>query len=136
MCSKASSSNKSRIIHGVVYEICSNCHKPIRGTGRTLGGTAVWVTKNFVKDKKIVEFSDQWRQLCEAVGFKTLHEHRALLVRKNGSSYTMDGGIVEHTKSSKSFFRRLSESKGSPKIDFESVWCMVKLPPDCHLDEV
>ena len=90
------------------------------------GGHAVWVTKRFVKKGKIVEFSDQWRQLCEAVGFKTLHWHRALLVRENGKSHTMDGKVIEHKTESKSFFRRLAEKKGSPRIDWEDVLCMVK----------
>lgn len=86
------------------------------------GGHAVWVVKNYVKKKEMVPFSDQWRQLCEAVGFETLHEHRALLV--HATSLTLDGKEVH--KESKSFFRRLAEKKGSPRIDFETVWCMVK----------
>lgn len=86
------------------------------------GGHAVWVVKNYVKKKEMVPFSDQWRQLCEAVGFETLHEHRALLV--HATSFTLDGGEVH--KESKSFFRRLAEKKGSPRINHETVWCMVK----------
>lgn len=86
------------------------------------GGHAVWVVKNYVKKKELVPFSDRWRQLCEAVGFETLHEHRALLV--HATSLTLEGGKVH--KESKSFFRRLAEKKGSPRIDHETVWCMVK----------
>ena len=86
------------------------------------GGHAVWVVKNYVKKKELVPFSDQWRQLCEAVGFETLHEHRALLV--HATSLTLDGREVH--KESKSFFRRLAEKKGSPRIDYETVYCMVK----------
>jgi len=90
------------------------------------GGHAVWVCKDFVRNKERVPFSDQWRQLCEAAGFVTVHQHLALLVRSRGKSLTLDGGIVEHSTSSKSFFRRLAESKGSPRIDWEVVWCMEK----------
>jgi hypothetical protein len=90
------------------------------------GGHAVWVCKNFIKDKKEVQFTDQWRQLCEAVGFVTLHEHHALLSRHRGTSITLDGERIKHVTSSKSFFRRLCEAKGSPPIDFESVLCMGK----------
>jgi len=90
------------------------------------GGHACWVCKDFVKNKERVSFTDQWRQLCEAVGFVTVHEHRALLVRRLGKSQTLEGGTVEHTKESKSFFRRLAEKKGSPRIDWETVWCMEK----------
>lgn len=87
---------------------------------------AVWVVKDYVKNKQRVPFSDQWRQLCEAVGFVALHEHHAMLVHHKGKSHTLEGGIVEHITESKSFFRRLAEKKGSPHIDYETVFCMVK----------
>lgn len=88
----------------------------------TPGGYAVWVVKDYVKNKQRVPFSDQWRQLCEAVGFITLHEHHATLVL--AKQQHMDGHVVK--KESKSFFRRLAEKKCSPRIDFETVFCMVK----------
>lgn len=100
----------------------------VEQTYKTLapGGHAVWVVKDFVKGGKIVPFSDQWRQLCEAVGFVTLHEHHALFTRSFGTSHTLEGGEVKHVKSSKSFFRRVAEKKGSPPIDFEVILCMEK----------
>jgi hypothetical protein len=90
------------------------------------GGHAVWVVKDYVKNKQIVPFSDQWRQLCEAAGFETLHEHHAMLVHHRGTQHTLEGGTVERKTESKSFFRRLAEKKGSPRIDYETVFCMVK----------
>lgn len=87
------------------------------------GAHAVWVVKNYVKAKKIVPFCDQWRQLCEAAGFETLHEHRAMLV--HGVQQKLDGG--EHRHESKSFFRRLAEKNGSPRVDYEVVYCMRKI---------
>lgn len=90
------------------------------------GAHAVWVVKDYVKGGKRVPFCDQWRQMCEAVGFTTLHEHHAMLVRHNGTSVTLEGEIIEHKTESKSFFRRLAEKKGSPPIDYEVVYCMVK----------
>lgn len=90
------------------------------------GAHAVWVVKGFVKNKQLVDFPGQWRQLCEAAGFVTVHEHHALLVNHKGSSHTLEGGIVEHKTEAKSFFRRLAESKGSPPIDYETVLCMEK----------
>jgi hypothetical protein len=90
------------------------------------GGHAVWVVKDYVKNKKVVPFCDQWRQLCEAVGFVTVHEHRAMLVHHKGSQHTLDGGMVERKTESKSFFRRLAEKNGSPRIDWETIYCMVK----------
>ncbi len=90
------------------------------------GGHAIWVVKDYVKNKQRVPFCDQWRELCETVGFIALHEHHAMLVRHNGTSLTLDGERVEHKVESKSFFRRLSEKKGSPRIDWETVLCMEK----------
>jgi len=92
----------------------------------TPGGHAVWVCKDYVKAKHIVPFSDQWRQLCEAVGFVTLHEHHAMLVHHRGTQHTLDGGEVTYKTESKSFFRRLAEKKGSPRIDWETIYCMEK----------
>jgi len=90
------------------------------------GGHACWVVKDYVKNKQVVPFSDQWRQLCEAVGFETLHEHRAMLVHHKGKQGMLEGGVHEVKTESKSFFRRLAEKKGSPRIDWEVVWCMRK----------
>jgi len=90
------------------------------------GGHAAWVVKDFVRNKERVAFSDQWRQLCEAVGFVTLHEHHALLVHHKGTSLTLEGEVVEHKTESKSFFRRIAEKRGSPRVDWEVVYCMVK----------
>lgn len=90
------------------------------------GGHSVWVVKDYVRSWEVVPFCDQWRRLCEAVGFVTLHEHHAELNRHKGTHYTLDGGKHVEIKSSKGFFRRLREAKGSPAIDFEVVFCMVK----------
>jgi hypothetical protein len=90
------------------------------------GGHAVWVCKDFVQNHERVPFCDRWRQLCEAVGFTTVHEHHASLVREKGSSQTLEGGTVRHKTESKSLFRRIAENKGAPRIDFEVVFCMVK----------
>jgi hypothetical protein len=85
-------------------------------------GKACWVVKDFVKNKARAPFCDQWRQLCEAVGFVTLHEHHAMLVHR--VEHDFDG--KEKRGESKSFFRRLAENKGSPRIDYEIVFCMEK----------
>lgn len=90
------------------------------------GAHAVWVTKRYIKDKKIVEFTEQWIALCESIGFKTLHIHRAMLVKHNGTSLTLEGEKIEHKTEYISFFRRLAQKNGSPRIDWEDVTCMVK----------
>ena len=73
------------------------------------GGHAVFVVKDYVRKGKRVPFADQWRQLCEAVGFRTLHCHRALLVEDNGTQGRTDGSETRLRTERKSFFRRLSE---------------------------
>lgn len=90
------------------------------------GGHAVFVVKAFVRNKQIVDFPAQWAQLCEAVGFRLVHHHRALLTEEHGTQTTFHGEDKTLTIARKSFFRRLAESKGSPRIDWESVLCFEK----------
>lgn len=92
------------------------------------GGHATWVLKDYVKGGKRVEFCKQWQQMCEAVGFVTLHEHHATFTRNRGVSTTdmVSGEVVSKEKRSVSFFRRVAEKKGSLKIDYEVVMCMQK----------
>jgi hypothetical protein len=88
---------------------------------------AIWVLKGFIRKKTYVDFPDQWRQLCESLGFRTLHWHRAWLVEPGETQVNLLGEKdVDYTKERKSFFRRLAEKKGSPRIDFEVVLCMLR----------
>jgi hypothetical protein len=89
------------------------------------GGTAVWVVKAFVRDKKVVDFPGDWRKLCERVGFETLCEIHASLVAEETKSHLFDGEVTTR-RERKSFFRRLAEKKGSPPIDYETVYFMRK----------
>lgn len=89
------------------------------------GGWAVWVVKTFVRDRKIVDFPGDWRRLCEAVGFKTVKEVHAMLVQEERRPHLFDGERVVR-RERKSFFRRLAETKGSPRVDWETVWFMRK----------
>lgn len=93
------------------------------------GGHAIWVVKDYVKGGRVIPFSDRWRQLCEAAGFETLHEHHAMLVHSHGKQISLEGEVIERTTESKSFFRRLAEKRGSPRIDYETVYCMIKPAP-------
>lgn len=79
------------------------------------GGHAVWVVKDYVKNKQRVPFCQQWQQMCEAVGFVTLHEHHALLVRHQEVTKTdmFTGEVTSEAKSSKSFFRRIAEKRSA-----------------------
>lgn len=105
----------SRLIVEQVYQVL----KP--------GGVAIWVTKSFVRKGERVDFPGQWRQLCEAVGFETLHEHRAHLVEERGAQYTLDGELEQRQVKRMSFFRRLHAQKYPHlSIDWETVLCMRK----------
>lgn len=90
------------------------------------GGVAIWVVKDFIRNKERVEFSQQWAALNEACGFEWLHEHRCWVVEDRGTQlgfFEDEDRIVER----KSFFRRLYESKyPDNRIDWESVLCMRK----------
>jgi SAM-dependent methyltransferase len=86
-------------------------------------GRVIWVVKDYVSKGKLIPFSDRWVTLCESIGFKVACWHHAMVVKKI-PQHTFDGSEI--TKNKKSFFRRLHEQKGSPKIDWENVVCMVK----------
>ena len=90
------------------------------------GAHAVWVLKRFVRDGAIVEFPQQWAKLCETLGFRIIHWHRAMLIEDHGTQFAIDGNHKRHIKKRASFFRRLAEAKGSPAIDWEDVVCMEK----------
>lgn len=102
-------------------QILEQLHQVIRP-----GGHAIFVVKDFVRKKQRVPFGDQWRQLCEAAGFVCLHHHRAQLVERYGAQTSLTGETSTVEIHRKSFFRRLAEKKGSPAIDYESVYCFVK----------
>jgi hypothetical protein len=90
------------------------------------GGHSVWVVKNYIKDKELILFCDQWRALCESCGFKTIHMHKAWMVKNMGTQISLDGEYIQKERQYKSFFRVLNEKKGAPRIDWEIVWCMEK----------
>ena len=85
------------------------------------GAVAVWVLKGFIRDKEYVDFPDQWRQLCESCGFQTEEWIRAWLIEERGTQYDLLGEKHTKTVQRKSFFRRLTERNGSPRIDYEVV---------------
>lgn len=88
----------------------------------------MWIVKAFVRDKQIVDFPRDWRWLCESVGFETVQEARAMLVTALGDRDLFEPDRVR-TRSRKSFFRRLSEKKGAPPIDWETVVFTRKVSP-------
>lgn len=101
-------------------QIVSECYHILRP-----GSYAVWVCKNFVRKKKIVPFSDDWQRLCESCGFVAVERIKAMLVREVPNP-DMFGETQTRLKERKSFFKRLAEKKGSPRIDFEDIIVMRK----------
>lgn len=83
------------------------------------GGVACLVVKDYVKNKKRVPLCDQTCQLLESLGFKVFLRVKAMLVKETKHP-GLFGEQVER-RERKSFFRRLAESKGSPRIDWEEV---------------
>ena len=102
-------------------EIVQGCYSILRP-----GGHAIWVCKDYVKGGKRVPFSDRWQALCKSVGFTLVCRHQAMLVKSYGKQTCLNGDCEEITVERKSFFRRLAESKGSPRIDHEDVICLKK----------
>lgn len=97
-------------------EIVQQCHAILRP-----GGVAAWVTKDFVRNKARVPFSADWLKLCEACGFELVEWVKASLVKDLGKHADLYGETHHRTVERKSFFRRLAEKKGSPRIDWEDV---------------
>ena len=89
-------------------------------TNALIPTNGIWIVKNFVRNKAIVPFSDDWRRLCEACGFVTVEWIKASLV-KEWEEATLFDGTQARRRERKSFFRRLAEKKGSPRIDWEEV---------------
>jgi len=86
------------------------------------GGVVAVVLRSFVKKGVIVDLPNYTAELLEVIGFDIIEEVRALLEE------TIVEGIdlftneeITRKKSSKSFFRMIQESKGSPPIDFEVI---------------
>lgn len=98
-----------------VYEQCRQVLKP--------GGMLVVVVKDHVKDGKRVPLCDDTLKLLVRLGFEPVERIRAWLVKKARHPSLFGGEEVE-TKSRKSFFRWLTEQKGSPHIDWEEVLCL------------
>ena len=88
-----------------------------------VGGHIVLTLKGFIRKRQYVDLPGQTAQLLEHLGFTVLHMHRAMVISQVGQ-LTLEG--EEERKSRKSFFRRLSEAKGAPAIDWETVLCAVK----------
>jgi DNA modification methylase len=88
------------------------------------GGVMCVVVKDYVSKGKRVPLCDQTAELLECIGFESVERIRAWLVKETKHD-GLFGEVVER-KERKSFFRRLAEKKGSPRIDWEEVIVVCK----------
>lgn len=83
------------------------------------GAVAAIVVKDFVRARKRVPLCDQTVAMLEKCGFDVFERTRAMLVKEKVHKGLF--GEQRERKERKSFFRRLAERKGSPRIDWEEV---------------
>ena len=97
-----------------MHVVYAQCHQAIQP-----GGVMAVVVKDFVRGGKRVLLCDQTLAMLESLGFVLVERIRAWVT----TTTEHDGlfGTVTETKERKSFFRRLAEAKGSPRIDWEEV---------------
>ena len=98
-------------------------------------GVSVWVCKDYVRENRRVPFCRDWAKLLVSCGFVVLRRARAMLVNREAQP-DLFGGVAERVTERKSFFRRLNERKGAPRIDWEEVIYAVKLPTEQQLRAV
>jgi DNA modification methylase len=94
-----------------VYAQCAAALRP--------HGVMAVVMKDYVKKGARVPLCDQTLALLVRLGFEPVLRARAWLVEER-VELTL-AGEVTRTRERKSFFRRLAEKKGSPRIDWEEV---------------
>jgi len=85
------------------------------------GGIVIWVLKDFIRKGERQDFCGQWQRLCEAVGFRTLHVHRAWLIEDHGTQGRLDGGETRLVTERKSFFRRIHEVRVQARLHWTTV---------------
>jgi len=96
-------------------QVYSECHKALKP-----GGHMIVVVKAYVKNKKRVPLPQQTLKLLIHLGFEPIERIKAMLTKESVNAGLFGKDIISK-KERKSFFRRLAESKGSPKIDFEEI---------------
>lgn len=97
-----------------VATVYQQCYLAIRS-----GGHLCCVVKDYVKNRTRVSLCDQTMRLLESIGFQPVERIRCWLVKEMKEAGLF--GEMTSKKERKSFFRRLAESKGSPRIDWEEI---------------
>lgn len=83
-------------------------------------GVIALVCKDYCKNGVIVPLCDDTLRLLVHCGFEPLERIHAMLVEETREAGLMGDDVVT-VKSRKSFFRRIYEAKGGPRIDYEVV---------------
>ena len=103
--------------HQIMMQICKSLAP---------NGHCIFVTKNYVRAGQIVPFTEQWKTLCQSVGLRLLHHHRAMLVEDHGTQTDLFQGDVQQQTIKASFFRRLHMKKRPDlAILWEDVTCWI-----------
>ena len=97
-----------------VRDVYAECYKILKP-----GGVIVVVLKSYIKQGRRVPLPMQTLKLLIHLGFEPLERIKAMLVKETVTPGLF--GDVRKFKERKSFFRRLAEKKGSPRIDQEEV---------------
>ena len=112
---------KSESYWQAMRTVYSECHKALKPQGYL-----IVVVKAYVKNKKRVPLPMQTIKLLIHLGFEPVERIKAMLVQESTNKGLFGDDIVRKTER-KSFFRRLAENRGSPRIDFEEVLICRKL---------
>jgi len=96
----------------IVYSECVKC--------LSSDGVMVVVVKNYVRDNKIVDIVSMTKDVLSSCGLSKICSISAMLNKVTRQPGLFGEEVVE-VKERKSFFKRLHESKGAPKIEEEYV---------------
>jgi hypothetical protein len=101
------------------WEACAQVYQQVYQSLRP-GGVMAVVVKDYVAKGKRVPLCDDTLKLLVSIGFEPIERVHAMLVKETVENTLFDGPVTRR-RQKKSFFRRLAERRGSPRIDFEEV---------------
>ncbi len=101
------------------WEACAQVYQQVYQSLRP-GGVMAVVVKDYVAKGKRVPLCDDTLKLLVSIGFEPIERVHAMLVKETVENTLFDGPVTQR-REKKSFFRRLAERRGSPRIDFEEV---------------
>lgn len=91
------------------------------------GGVLCAILRDSIRDGKRLPLADMHWTLLRHVGFEPVTRVRALMTEEQHTADLFQG-VTWRTRSWKSFFRRMAESRGTAPIDWEDVLVMRRRP--------